>query len=316
MYRNTNKNNILLYFCIAIFGILGIYLTFIAGNTDKYDSQTKAYRIYPNESYGSDDSTTYQPIYYFKVNGRDYECKAIVGSSSYPSEDKNTVYYDSSNPTRCKTEYEKSTSNFAGIVCLIATAIMVYFFILKKPSTSGEEYHQMQEVDMKRQYQFEQEKAKEIIGIVGRVQLIYKRVILGIIIAILLFLTLIDTVIFKQTIISWNYVEATATYVDKKTDSSSELYDDYVYVFVDKNGSQQEVIKSLPKDGSITPKLEIKVKYNENNSQDYYEEGSTLDKSGMIWYIVKIVALILLLILFCNKKLLNKISISASSSKN
>jgi phage terminase large subunit-like protein len=64
------------------------------------------------------------------------------------------------------------------------------------------------------------------------------------------------------------------------------------------------------------PEESISVKYNENNPEDYYEEGATLDKSGMIWYIVKIVALILLIILFFNKKLLSKIGISASANRN
>lgn len=310
---NNNKNKILVYLCIALFGLLGAYLTFIAGNTNKYDSQTRAYKIYPNESYDSDSGTTYQPIYYFKVNEIEYECKAKVGSSSYPDENKNMVYYDSSNPTKCKTEYEKSTSKFAGIICLIATAVMIYFFVIKKPSNSIEESNHLQEFEAEGQHQFEQEKVEKVIKTVGKVQLIFKRVILGIIIAILLMFVLIDTVIFKQTIKARDYVETTATYVDRKSDKEDSLFDEYIYTFKDKQGNEQEVIISVAKD--LTVKDEIKLKYNENNPQEYYEEGSTLDKSEIIWYIVKIVALVLLIILFFNKKLLNKISITASTNR-
>lgn len=309
-----NKNTILIYLSAAIFGVLGVYLTFFAGNTDKYDSQTKAYRISPNESYDIDDNVTYYPIYYFKVDGRDYECRASNGSSSYPSEDKNTVYYDSSNPTNCKTEYEKSTSKFAGIICLIATAVIVYFFIIKKPSTSEDDYLQREDIDMERQYQFEQKNKDKIIGIVEKVQLIYKRVIIGIVIIILLVFTLLDTVIFKQTIEARNYIETTALLVDKTRDDENSVFDDYIYTFNDKQGKKQEIIISVSKDNS--PSAEKKIKYNENNPQDYYEETSILDKSGIIWYVVKVVALILLIILFFNKKWLNKINVSASSGSN
>ena len=56
-----NKNNLILYICIAIFGIVGVYFTFFAGSIRDYNSETKAYKIYPNESYDSDDDVTYQP---------------------------------------------------------------------------------------------------------------------------------------------------------------------------------------------------------------------------------------------------------------
>ena len=305
--NNNNKSKILSYLCIALFGILGIYFTFISGNTDKYDSKVRAYKISPNESYDSDDGTTYQPTYYYEVEGNKYECKSKVGSSSYPSEKKNIVYYDSQNPTRCKTEYEKSTGKIAGIICLVVAAVSFYFFVIKKPSNNTDTFNQSQE-DTEPPYQLDQESIDKVFGIVEKVQLVYKRIIIGIIIVILLVLTLIDTAIFIQTIKARNYIETTATYVEMKEESDSDIFVDYIYAFEDKNGTRQEIIKSLPKDGIVQPELEMTIKYNENNPQDYYNEGATLDKSEMIWYTVKIVALILLIVLFLNKKLLNKIN--------
>ena len=306
------KNIIIIYICIAVFGGLGVYFTSFARNINDYDSQAKAYRIDPNENYDSDNGTTYKPIYYFKVNGKEYECRTKIGSSFYPSESKNTVYYDSTNPTKCKTEYEKSTGNVVGIICLIVTAIIVYFFLIKKPSNTPEEFNQIQERDIEGQQQFEQENAEKIVGIIGKAQLIYKRVIIGIIITILLFFILFETVIVKQTIESKNYPETTAMFVERKTDEESTVFDDCIYRFTDKNGKQQEIIISISK--NETPQQEIKIKYNENNPQDYYEEGATMDKSGIIWYIVKIVALILLIFLFFNKKILSKMNISTSKN--
>lgn len=300
-----NKNKIVIYLCVAIFGILGVYLTFIAGNTNKYDSKTRAYRIYPNESYDIDDGTTYYPIYYFKVNGKDYECGAKFGSSSYPNERKNMVYYDSENPANCRTEYEKSTGKFAGIICLIVTAVIIYFAIIKKPSDNLETT-----TDIENQYSLDDENVQKIMGVVEKIQLIYKRVILGIIIVVLLVLILIDTAIFKQTIVAKDYPEATAVYVNKKSDGESDVFDEYIYTFIDTQGREQEIVVSISKEDE--PKEEIKIKYNENNPQDYYGEGAVMDKSGIIWYMVKIVAMILLIVLFFNRKLLNKINISAS----
>ena len=131
MKKNNKKNTIFLCLCIAIFGIAGIYLTFFKGN-EKYDSQTNAYQIYPNEIRDSHDYVSYYPIYYFKVDGKEYQCKAESGSTSYPDENKNIVYYDSANPEKCKTEYEKSSSIIVGIGCLVATGILIYFGLIKK----------------------------------------------------------------------------------------------------------------------------------------------------------------------------------------
>ncbi len=69
-------------FCAMVFAVAGVYLLFFVGNTSKYDSQTRAYNIYPNESYSSDGST-YSPIYYFRVEGKEYECRTKSGSSVF-----------------------------------------------------------------------------------------------------------------------------------------------------------------------------------------------------------------------------------------
>lgn len=309
--NRKNNNKIVLYLCIAIFGIAGIYLTFIVGNVNNYDSQTSAYRIYPNESRNSDGDITYHPIYYFKVNGSDYQCKSKSGSGSYPNENKNIVYYDSNNPEKCKTEYEKSSSKVGGIICLVVTGIIIIITV-KNPSTNVSEYNQVNqisEIDAKKQTKFINNIQKTEV-IVGKVQLIYKRIILGIIIVVLLVFTLIDTVILKQTIISRNYTETTAAYVGKKNDGEYDAFNYYTYTFNDKNGNKHEAIVNVP--DFETPKTEIKIKYNEINPLEYYDDSSTMDVKELIWYLVKLVAVILLIILFFNKQLLSKIYLSGS----
>ena len=41
----NKKAKILVYISILLFGTIGVYLTFIYGNSNKYDSKTNAYRI-------------------------------------------------------------------------------------------------------------------------------------------------------------------------------------------------------------------------------------------------------------------------------
>ncbi len=302
------KENLILILVIAIFGGLGIYLTFISGNTDKYDSQVDAYQIDPNESYDSDGST-YYPIYYYRVNDKEYTCKAKVGSSSNPSESKKTVYYDSKDPSKCKTQYEKSTGKTAGIICLIVAGVIIVVTI-KKPNIKNINNNESQPVDIETQRKIEEitQKAAEMVD---KTQIIVKRVIIGVIIIPLSFSVLFDLIIIKQTIKAKDYINTKAIYVDDQEtiESSDSISIDYKYNFKDKNGNNHEITYNVPKDE--TPKNEINIKYNENNPQEYFEEGTTMNKSGFIWFLLKCIAIVVLVILFFNKKLLSKIKVYA-----
>ena len=282
--EKMKKKNLVLYLCIIVFGIAGIYLTFIAGNISKYDSQTKAYRIDARESWDSDDGTIYYPVYYFKANGKDYQCESKAGSSFLPNQNKNIVYYDSKNPENCKSESEKSSSIVGGIICL-AVAVLIVILAIKKPSQKTVEPTLVKEIDPEKQYQINQNIQKAEV-VMGKIELIIKRVVLGIIIVILLILNLIDAIILKQTIMSKDYIETTAIYVDKKVDLEDSIFDEYIYTFMGKDGNQKEIIYYFSKNEN--PKEEIKIKYNENNPQDYYDDGSTMEKSELIWFIIKL----------------------------
>lgn len=299
------KKKLLLYLCILIFGAAGVYLTFIVGDTNKYDSQTKAYRIDPNETYNG-DSTLYYPIYYFKVGENDYECRSKSGSSISPKESKNTVYYDSKNPEKCITQYEKSSSKIGGIILLVVTVLIIVLTI-KKPTSNTQQYERAPKLDKRTQHEIE-ENAEKIAEIANKIQLIIKRVVLAGIIGVLLVFIIIDTIIVKQTIKAKDYIETTAILENKLDSEESDVFDDYIYTFKDKSGNDQKITISVPKDRN--PEDELKIKYDENNPQEYYEEGGTYNKSDIIWYVVKIIAMILLIVLFFNKKLLRKISIT------
>ena len=49
-----------------------------------------------------------------------------------------------------------------GIICLVLAAIILYFFIIKKPSDNDTEQHNANEEDMGRQYQFDEENSNNI----------------------------------------------------------------------------------------------------------------------------------------------------------
>ena len=309
--NKETKNKVIVYVILLVLGLLGIYLTFISSDTKKFDRETKAYKIEPNERYDSDDGIVYYPNYYFKVNGNEYICSSKSGSSSYPNESKNKVYYDSTNPEKCLTEYEKSSSKFAGIICLVVTIV---FFIIyqKKPSTNEFENKKFDDFNIEKQYEENERQQKirenieKVAVVVDNIRLIRKRVILGIIIFILLIFNLFDTMLFKQTVTAKNYYDATAVYVKKKEEQDSNIFDDYIYTFNDKEGNRQEIIVNIAEDEN--PVEEINIKYNPNNPEEYFTDTALLDKSGLMWYGIKIVILVLLIFLFFNKRLLNKIN--------
>lgn len=118
--------------------------------------------------------------------------------------------------------------------------------------------------------------------------------------------------ILKQTIESKDYIDATATYEDQKENSKSENLKDYIYTFQDRKGKKQEIIVSYFQDEEV--KNKIKIKYNEKKPQEYYQEGQIFDKKGIFWYSIRIIMMILLIMLFFNKKLLSKINIFVSKN--
>ena len=140
---------------------------------------------------------------------------------------------------------------------------------------------------------------------------IYKKIVLGIIILVLAILVLIDGIIFKQTMEARNYIDAVAEYVEIKESEEDSVFNEALYSFTDKKGNTHTFEEIYSKDES--PDMEIRIKYNENDPDDYFTEGATLTKSGIIWFVVKIIVLVLLIFLFFNKKLLSKINISISS---
>lgn len=149
----------------------------------------------------------------------------------------------------------------------------------------------------------------KIMNIVSTISLIYKRVVIGGVILLMLFLSLFDIIMLKQTIEARNYIDTTAQFVEIKEDEENSSFNEALYSFTDKNGQNQIIYVST---SSSTPPDEIKIKYDENNPQEFYQENQVLDKGGITGLVVKFIIIALLIFLFFNKNLLSKIHITAS----
>lgn len=66
----------------------------------------------------------YSPVYYYSVNGENYTCSSNSSSNHNPGTQNKNVYYDSKNPSKCMTEYSKS-SNFILLAFIIIPIIFV-----------------------------------------------------------------------------------------------------------------------------------------------------------------------------------------------
>lgn len=124
------NKRLIAYIWIGLYFVFGLYLIFISASTIKYDSKVEAYQVETNQK-RDDDDTIYNSKYYYIVNEKEYECSS--GNVRYirPKSDEKTVYYDSKNPEKCKTEYNVSANKKSGLMFLGVGFIFLIWFIIK-----------------------------------------------------------------------------------------------------------------------------------------------------------------------------------------
>ena len=125
---NVKKGKKIFYIFLAV-GIifLAIMLGVLIGNVIKLkslDASTMSTSIDINQYINDEGSDMYSPIYHYKVGGKEYTCNSNSSSSVRPSESNSLVYYDSKDPTKCMTEYSKS-SNTLLLVFLIIPLVCI-----------------------------------------------------------------------------------------------------------------------------------------------------------------------------------------------
>ena len=76
------------------------------------DSSTEASSIIINEYRDSDSETRYSPEFHYIVDGNEYTCSSGSSFNYKPEVNKTKIYYKSSDPSSCLTEYDKSFFKF------------------------------------------------------------------------------------------------------------------------------------------------------------------------------------------------------------
>lgn len=128
-YKNLRKGRNFWFIFLAfgiIFLVVFIWMFFLTdSSSESYDSETTAYNIIDNCSYDSEGSYMCSPIYYYEVDGKNYKCNSNFSTSMSIDHSKNKIYYDSQNPSNCKTEFGSSFSSFVYIFIIIPIVFVI-----------------------------------------------------------------------------------------------------------------------------------------------------------------------------------------------
>lgn len=132
-YKNLKKE---IYFGLPfilaglLFFIVLCFLTF-SGLIKKMsmDKTVEAYKIDENGYYDSEGAYLYSPIFYYSVDGKEYECRINYSSGSGVNSKQKNVYYNSANPQDCVTDYTVKPEIFMYFLCLFPVIFILVGFI-------------------------------------------------------------------------------------------------------------------------------------------------------------------------------------------
>ena len=131
MFKNDKLSLIRCIIGLVLSLGLSIFMFYYVNKTmnkyKSYDSNIMSSSV-EIESYESDDTTKYTPIYHYIVDGVEYKCESEGSSNAGASEENKLVYYNSKNPSDCMSSYTIKTYKllFGGaLVFLVATVILV-----------------------------------------------------------------------------------------------------------------------------------------------------------------------------------------------
>ena len=122
------KNGLLIIIVGLLFAGAGAFLIIRTNNKLKdLDGVTNATEINENcqEEMDTDGNKTIcHPIYTYEVDGITYQCKSTDAGASSVNTKKDKVFYDTKNPDKCMTEFEKSSSWFLYIFIVIGIILI------------------------------------------------------------------------------------------------------------------------------------------------------------------------------------------------
>lgn len=133
MYDINTKNvkrGLGFYYLFMFVGILllGIFLIIVMARNKtikQLDSRTTSIGMTIETSH-DEQNTKYSPIYHYLVSGREYSCPSNTSSSAKPGEKNITIYYSSSDPSKCMTEYSKSRSKLIYLFMIVPIVFMIF----------------------------------------------------------------------------------------------------------------------------------------------------------------------------------------------
>ncbi len=136
---NIKKGNKMYYLLLGIGIVVLIILMFVIVNNyltaKQMDASTTSTKVVVNSELDNDGKTMYSPTYYYVVNGQEYTCSSSSSSSKNPGTSNKKVYYETSNPSNCLTEYSKSSNKMIYILTIIPLVLIALsIFELSKAS--------------------------------------------------------------------------------------------------------------------------------------------------------------------------------------
>lgn len=127
--KGKNVYYVFLLVGLLFLTILGAILVSGYTKLNSLNATTTSTRVEIKSYINDEGNTMYSPVYYYEVGGKEYICSSNSSSSINPGTSNKTVYYDSNNPSKCMTEYSKSSNNLILIFMLIPCIFIVIAII-------------------------------------------------------------------------------------------------------------------------------------------------------------------------------------------
>lgn len=128
--KNVKKGRsffyLFLFLGIFFFIVMTVYSVSSIIKLKSFDSSVTSTNVEVKSYISDEGDIMYSPVYSYVVDGSDYVCTSGMSSTVNPGNSNKTVYYDSSNPSNCMTEYSKSGNNFL----LFFTLLPILFIIV------------------------------------------------------------------------------------------------------------------------------------------------------------------------------------------
>ena len=125
LHKAKRLGVIFLIIGIITLAIIGSLIIASKNNESKMDAQTTSTSVSINEKRDDDGDMMYRPIYTYEVDGQTYTCETSFSSSIHPSENNATIYYESSNPSNCASDYSRTGEKFFYLFLILPAVFII-----------------------------------------------------------------------------------------------------------------------------------------------------------------------------------------------